>query len=577
VGVVVGLVLALAAGAAPARGDTVRVEIEGIDGDLLTNARAFLSLWDRRREELDPAQIRRLHERGEDEIRRALQPFGYYRAEVTSELVRENQRWLARYVVDPGPPVLLAEVDVRVTGPGAQEPGFRRLVREFPLRPGDAARHRLYDVGRSRLIEHSAARGYLDADFTIRQLQIDLVEYRGAVVLHMDTGPRYYFGEVTFEQDILRDELLERYLLFEPGDPFDMGRLVRLQDALSASPYFQAAEVLPQRAQAVDLHVPIVVHLVPAPRQRWVVGGGYGSDTGLRGTVSLDINWLNRRGHRAEIDARLSELETLTSGSYVVPRRYPRTDLLRYSLGYADVDTRTFERRTFLASVALTTSRGRWRESFSLSFRDEDFRVGVDVGSAQLLIPEASWTRVVADDRLYPRDGRRFTILARGASDAILADTNLIQGIAHAKSVRGFARDVRLIVRADGGVLLTEDFRSLPASLRFFAGGEASVRGYAYQELGGVDREGNVIGGDSLLTASIEVDWLFLERLGRWGLAAFFDAGNAMRAFEGDVFRGVGAGVRWLSPVGMLRVDFAWGLDRPGTPMRLHISLGPEL
>lgn len=575
--VLAAALLVVTVGAETARGDSVRVEIQGIDGDLLQNARAFLTLWDRRGEDLDPGQIRRLHERGSDEIRRALQPFGYYRAQVQPELLREEDRWLARYVVDPGPPVRLTEVDVQVTGPGAEEPGFRRRVQEFPLQVGDPARHRLYDLGRSRLLEHAAARGYLDADFTVRELQIDLVEYRGAVILHLETGPRYFFGEITFEQDILRDEFLMGYVSFAPGDPFDMGQLVRLQDALSSSPYFQAVEVLPQRARAEGLHVPVHIYLVTAPRQRWIVGGGYGSDTGLRGTLSLDVNWVNSRGHRAEIDARLSELETLSSASYVVPRGYPRTDMLRYSLGYADVATRTFERRTALASVSLTRARGRWRETFALSFRDEDFVVGVDEGSTQLLIPEASWTRVVADDRIYPQDGRRFTLRVRGASDAILADTDFVQGMAHAKYVRGLGRDLRLIVRADGGALLTEEFRLLPASLRFFAGGEGSVRGYAFQELGAVDREGNVIGGDSLLTASVEVDWLFLERLGRWGVAAFLDGGNAMRSFQGDLARGLGAGIRWVSPVGLLRVDFAWALDKPGTPMRLHISLGPEL
>jgi len=114
----------------------------------------------------------------------------------------------------------------------------------------------------------------------------------------------------------------------------------------------------------------------------------------------------------------------------------------------------------------------------------------------------------------------------------------------------------------------------LPVSVRFFAGGDNSVRGYGYEELGPTNDEGDVVGGRHLLTGSVEYNH---PVVGRWSLAAFMDAGNAFDTFNDyEVFRGVGTGVRWRSPIGPIRVDVARPVDEPGN-FRLHISMGAVL
>lgn len=578
------LLVALIA-ASPAAADSVRVEIEGLDGELRDNVRQYLSIVEVRGDDgLDEGRIRRLHRRAEEEIAEALAPFGYYRPTVRSALEREGtagDTWVATYAIDPGPELLVGSLDVRVVGEGSGDPDFERLVREFPLAEGVVLDQAAYEAGKAAFEGHAAAAGYLDAGFETAEIRIDRRTYTSEVELVFDSGPRFRFGEVVFEQDFLEPDLLRGYVTIEPGEPFDLREVLKLQNALSDSPYFARVEVVPDREAAVagdePLRVPIRVLLTPSARQKWTAGAGYGTDTGPRGRVGLEVRRVNRRGHQAEAAILGSGIEKSFVADYKIPGAYPRTDVVTLSLGYRDLDTDTSTSQTGIAGVGLTRSRGDWRESYSLTFQREDFEVGLDSGVSDLLIPRTSWSLTDADDRIFPTHGRHVELELQGAAEGVLSDTSFLRARADAKYVRSLSEDVRVLGRASAGITETDGFRSLPPTLRFFAGGDQSVRGYGYQELGPTDEAGNVIGGRALVLASVEVDWLFYERFGRWGLAAFYDAGNALEELAFDLESGAGAGLRWLSPIGLVRADVAFALDEPGAPARFHLTIGPDL
>src|SRR6185503_13300616 len=157
-----------------------------------------------------------------------------------------------------------------------------------------------YEAGKQTLVDYGAAHGYLEGDFTAHEIRVDLANYTARVRLHFHTGPQYAFGEVTFDEAMIDQDLLHGYLPFKVGEPFDLRKLLELQDALASTSYFKRVEVIPQEEEAVDRRVPIRVALVPARRERWSLGLGYGPDTGVRATVGVDVRRVNRRGHRAE-------------------------------------------------------------------------------------------------------------------------------------------------------------------------------------------------------------------------------------------------------------------------------------
>jgi translocation and assembly module TamA len=355
-----------------------------------------------------------------------------------------------------------------------------------------------------------------------------------------------------------------------------------MQTALSDSPYFQRVEVLPRQDRAQGLEVPIEVDLVASKRQRWHAGLGYGTDTGPRGTVALELRRINRHGHRGQSEIKVSQIEKSFTAGYQIPGAYPRTDVITFDLGYADLHPRTSEEsRSSKIATGVSQSRGRWREAYSLGFQHEDFTVGLDEGISKLLIPRASWSLVQADDRIYTTHGQRVQIDLLGADRSVVSSATFLQGEVQGTLIRSFADRFRFITRAQVGATATNDFHDLPPTIRFFAGGDQSVRGYAYHQLGEKDAEGNVIGGEALLTGSAELEYTFLEHwrfLNKLGAATFYDIGNALPSLSaGSLESGAGVGLRVLSPIGPIRVDAAWALTEPGRPVRFHFTVGPDL
>jgi translocation and assembly module TamA len=150
----------------------------------------------------------------------------------------------------------------------------------------------------------------------------------------------------------------------------------------------------------------------------------------------------------------------------------------------------------------------------------------------------------------------------------------MLQLRAGARVARRITGAGRVNARVNVGATLVDETASLPVSLRFFAGGDNSVRGYGYKSLGPVDDEGNVRGGRYLVTGSVEYEHpVFGDD---WWAAAFVDAGNA---FDDDpeLEVGYGVGLRWFSPVGRIRLDLAFPADTRDDDWRIHFALGAAL
>ncbi len=575
------LVLFVALSASAAAGTetaAVEVVIEGLTEELERNVRATLSLEHHRHDpELSEWQIGIWHARAPQEIRRALEPFGYYRAHIEAELqppASAGAGWTARYRVDPGPPLTVAALDLRVTGDGREDPEFRRLVESFPLKPGDPLRHDRYEEGKRAWLALAAERGYFDARLLEHALRIDLERYRAEVVLHLDTGARYRFGEVRFEQDFFDPAFLARFVPFARGDPYTNTALLRLQASLADTDYFEEVRVQPRRDLAQDDEVPIEVALRLRPRDRYHFGLGYGTDTGARGKLGWEQRRVNPAGHRAAAELDLSEIRRTASARYRIPLRNPVTDQLVFStaLGAERMPDRSSDTAT--VGARHERARGRWRQALSLDYLREIFTAGGETKRTSLLTPGASWIGLRADDPVHPRRGRRLQLDLRAASQALLSDISFWQARLAGKFLYPLGGDGRLIVRGEGGYTHTTAFEDLPTSLRFYAGGSQSVRGYAYQSLGPSDDSGRVVGARYLLLGSLEYDHRLTTD---WSTAVFYDAGKAFDEAGAPFAKGAGFGVRWYLPIGVLRLDVARALSREGRPWRVHFWIGPDL
>jgi translocation and assembly module TamA len=572
-----GLILALVLTGlwSSARADAVDVAIEGVEGALLDNVRAMLSITaDRSDEEVTERSVRRLHRRAPDEIRRALEPFGHYDPEIEKDLARgDDGAWRASYRIDPGPRVRFTDVTIDIRGEAANDRAFAELRTELPLKSGVPLVHADYDSTRQRIMQLAAARGYFDANWKRNVLQIDPGALEARAELILDSGPRYAFGEVTFEQNELDDEFLRGFLPFEPGDPWESARVLDLQYALDDSDYFLRVDVRPQRDRARGGRVPIRVRLEPRPRNRYTFGIGFGTDTGARVSAGWENRRFNRSGHSFDTRVEVAEISNRVSARYRIPLADPARERLVFETSLGTEEIGDAETRQFEIGARRIEQRGRYQASVSIDYQRNDDTIGDETTQRNLVMPGAGLSYSRFDDPIYATRGFRLGAYISGGTETFGSDVSFLRGRLQGDGVLRLWDGGRLLVRGEIGTVEVDDVDRLPLSRRFFTGGDDSVRGFDYQSLGPVNEDGDVVGGRHLAVGSIELEQLIA---GNWGAAVFMDAGNAMNDWSVNLRRSAGVGLRYRSPVGMFRVDVAKATDGDESA-RLHLSLGVDL
>ena len=553
---------------------SVTVKLDGLDREQKKNVLAYLTIEQQRKaDDLTERRIRRYDNRAPREIREALQPYGFYQPVIKSSLEQSGDNWVASYDIDPGPAVIVTEVDLHVDGPGAEEPAILKAADSLPVKVGSQLVHADYEKAKKKLRAVALDNGYRAARYLKSEVRVEQLVNEAAIILHLDTGKKAYFGPVRFEGGSISDKRLSRYIPFKTGDVWSTKQLLVLQRGLVDSGYFLSVNIVPQPTLDDSNQVPLTVILTPNKPQKYSFGLGYSTNLGIQGSV----NWLHRRinkyGHRLSAGVSLSQVRQDANTTYSIPLASPRTDVLDISGLYRNEDTVDVKSKVTELRVSRNLQRGDWREVLSLGYKHEKDDLADSSGISNLLIPKATWTLVDADNRLFATKGYRIDLETSGSSRAVLSDATFLQGVMSGKIVRGLGKESRLIVRAEAGATATSDFESIPASNRFFTGGDNSVRGYEYKSLAPENEDGDLIGGKYLLVGSIEFDYNVYKK---WYLATFYDIGSAFNDSPINASSGAGVGVRWLSPVGMVRVDVASALSKDGNPWRLHISFGPD-
>lgn len=505
----------------------------------------------------------------------AAQALGYYQATIVSEVTRGTPAQLNLYV-QRGEAVRLSDVDIRLEGEAQQQESFR--VPQEDLTQGAQLNHGAYERVKSAIQSQASRYGYFQGKFTQHQLLIDPEQLRADIALVYQSGPRYRFGEVVFDTSTpLDDELLRRMLPFEPYSEYDSEHIAELYNALQSSGFFQSVRIDAEPGAAKDQTVPLYVNLEMRLPRTLNLGLGMSTDVGPRMRAVWTKHWANPKGHSYGYEAELSAPRQNVGLFYDIPGQNPLTDKLRYAAGYQYseiADTDTLSRLLTLGPEWHYRMSNGWQRVLSVKWHHENYRMGDDSGVSHLLLPGVSYSILHSDNKLDPKQGYRIGFDARAGLKNLLSDTDLLNSSINAKGLKTFNQVHRLLARAQLGVNLTRGYSKVPPSLRFFAGGDQSVRGYDYQSLSPRNNRGERVGGRYLLASSLEYQYEFKEK---WRAAVFVDKGGAFNGLSLPSLKtGVGLGIRWVSPVGPLRVDLANGLDDEGG-FRVHFSMGPEL
>ena len=563
--------LAAFALAAPAR---ALVEIRGVEGALAANVLAYLTV-DQEPCEADPARIEQERAASPARIRQALEAFGYYEPRIESELDQPKDCWHLTFTIAPGEPVRIRGLDVQLTGDAGSDADFIAAQTAADLTVGSALRHGAYEALKRRWSDLARERGYPDAKFVANTIDVYPEEHAADVVLRFDSGSRYTFGAIDVRQDVLMEPLVRSYVPFSRGEPYDARKLTELYIALADSGFFRTIDVHAAAPDREGRAIPVEIALTPGKRLAIGYGVGFSTDTGPRFKFSRNNRRFNENGHQFGVAAQLSPVISEVTANYRLPIGASHREWLNFDTGVKREETDTSTSKTLELGAHRVHERvNDWTRTLSLALQVEDFVVADVPGRSNLLMPGIDWVRVRADNPLRPRTGSKLQLDLRGATDAVFSDTTFFQVSAQGKWIWAVARGARLIVRGHVGMTAKNSFAELPPSVRFFAGGDNSVRGYDFKSLGPTDAAGKVIGGSSLAEGSVELEHALT---GRWSLAWFADAGNAFEGSHIEAKSSAGIGGRWQSPLGPIRIDLAHPFDDPGTRWRIHVSLGPDL
>jgi translocation and assembly module TamA len=548
--------------------ETLHTDIVGLQGAALKNVQdRLLIAQNEYGSKLNSAAIERLFKHAPKNIKAALEPYGYFKAQVYPSLARRGDQWYARFVIEPGPAVHITHVDVQIHGPGEDNAALQKALKHFPVKPGQIFQAAKYEEAKQSLFQIANEQGYLKATFETKTVKVNMANYSAVVIMHLETGPRFYFGRVTFQQNTFSDAFLRRFLSFKQGEPFSSAKLIKFQQNLSTSNYFQEINVNPQLQDTDNNQVPVVVGLTPTKSRQYSIGIGYGTFTGVRGSLGANFRHLTKNGHRVDLQLKASEVLTGLAAQYIIPGSNPLTD--QYTIG-ANIQRFTPKNANSDSKslwVGYTKTTGDWKWSPTLTYLREHFNiVGKPSHNTRTVYPSfnVAWTH--ADDLIETHHGAKIDLTVRGASTAFVSNVTFLQGDLKGKYIFSPTKYSRVLVRGEFGYTTVRDLNLMPASLQFYAGGMDSVRGFPFSYFGP---------GRYLKTGSIELQHRIWGKLSG---AVFYDIGTADNQLNAAMGRGKGVGLVYLTPVGAVKAYVGYG-KLQGKPRHFdfEFGLGPDL
>jgi len=580
------IVLILALVGVPAQSASApEIKIEGGSKALRDNVHQYLAIV----EEPCSAPLWRLKSLlfdAENEIKKAAQALGYYQLTFSTDLAQANDCWQLHIDLIPGEPVKVTEFNFLLRGDGADDENFQPLITAPSIKVGDSLHHGTYENFKAQISTLATGEGYFDGRFDVSRVIVNAATNTASIELIYNTGTRYRIGEIRMKHNILDEAFLRRYLNINSGDYYDTDKLLELKSYYNASNYFSVAMASPDLQHLHDNTVDIDVQLEERKRRAYSIGVGAsaseGGDASPRILLGYEDRYVNDAGHSIKADASKSVLTTDVLLSYSIPMSQPFYEFVKIYAGIEEEETDTAYSDIKKIGVSYTNyQKNRWLHTYAINIENENSRVGsADLTFSHLIIPSITFSRIKTDGSPYPLMGWSMLAKLSGSPSTLGSDVSYEQFYARAKYIHSLTYG-RLLVRGEVGLTEVNGVRDLPKSVRYFAGGGNSVRGYDYESLGPkmkvTDKEGKlveeVIGGRNLLVGSIEYDYQFRPS---WAVATFFDIGNAAQDYKFDLKRGAGIGLRWISPIGPVRIDVARGLDDKKA-WNLHISMGPDL
>ena len=552
------------------------ISIQGLSGEALANVsealRTTSGLFSG--EKVNPLWLNRYLRLAPERIAQALEPFGYYSSLVEINTDRTSSPPTIQIIIDPGEPVHISTRHLDIVG--TRHDALLKQLDLFPLELGSILMHLRYEQAKAELQAFAVDLGFLDARFTRHQILVDRENNSAHLELVLDTGPQFLFGEISIVGgEDYPQRFLRRYLSARRGEIFSHADLGKTQQQFLDSDRFSTAVAIQLREeQQENNQIPVEIRLQAKARKRLRPGIGYGTDTGARAFLRYqDVN-LWHLGHNFTTDLLVAERQQNLIGSYLMPSYRNIDTMLALRGGYYAENLDVYDTSYLFAEAEQIYGFNKGRVgSFYVRLQTESSTISGEEITTGTLMPGLRFRMGKLDEPLRPKRGYHLSLEVRGTREELFSEISLLQALGNVNWIYPLPWRTYLRVRGNAATTMQKnDFDEMPASLRFFTGGDRSVRGYAYQSLGPTNAVGEVVGGKHLLVGSIEFEKRFLKN---WGTAIFYDAGNSFDILaDYELAEAAGLGLRYFTPIGPVRVDLARTINADRNRYRLHIGLG---
>jgi translocation and assembly module TamA len=538
-------------------------------------------------DDITSAELDRLAAAAPAQARSLLETEGYFSSQVTvARSTHDDDGWpLIDLTVAPGPRTIVTgwRLDIQGALRSSADTGDRdalalldRLHRTWHMRHGDAFRQTEWNSAKNDALALLRSEGYPTADWVDTSAAVDVSKQEVVLELKLESGPLYRLGELRIEGLSRYDDIAIRNLAdFDPGAPYSEKRLLDYQDRIAMIGLFEGASVEalfdPQHPEST----PVRVRVRENPMQAATTGIGFSSNVGPRVMVEhwhrRPFGWHVQSHNKIEVGRDLKSWEgELTSD----PLKNQYRNLLAGAVSQLE------------ATGEITTSArvrmGRSLETEEIErlifgeYLQSHLENALGERTAEAISLNYNWVWRKLDSIVLPTRGLATSIQwGSGWAMSNYADSGLFTRLYTRNTLYAPWRSWLSVLRVELAEVFADDSVGLPDPLMFRAGGDDSVRGYGYRTLGPTEN-GVLVSGRKLFTASAEISHPFVSSRPALGWALFFDMGNVANEWkELDPVRGYGVGLRWRSPVGPFRIDWAYGEQLRKT--RLHVSVGIAL
>jgi translocation and assembly module TamA len=523
--------------------------------------------------DMDAERLKRLVDEAVHEAREAAATEGYFSAQVRAEVESAGDPWVVRLSVEPGERTRVQDVDIRFSGPatsdGEARPRLARVRENWTLRPGRPFRQDDWEAAKRQAVRDLSGWRYAAASITDSRATIDPQAHRASLFVEMTSGPPFRFGELHVSGTRrYSDAIIENLVPVHPGETYDREKVILYQRRLLESGYFASVQAEIDAQPALADAAPLRVAVIDAPKHHFESGIGYNTDVGAR----LEARYSNqdvlgtawRFNSSLNLDQKIQSLPL----EFNTPPR-PGGVWNSFTARARQQDIQNQITREFAVGVSQNYGASAAPTSYLVSAHSEDQRLtGGEADSAHAVYFGYRKSFRRTDALISPRQGYVLSGEVGGAPNAF-ASQQFVRGVASASLFLTLSRNDDVLLRGQAGAVRSQARKGIPSTFLFRTGGDQTVRGYAFESIG-VQDNGAVVGGRRLLVGSIEYTRWIGES---WGVAAFFDAGNAWDAgVRTDVATGYGIGARFRTPIGPIRADLAYGALT--SDWRLHFSVG---